>query len=438
VIPPVARKLFIYCVLGIVVLVASIAVSAFALHTWGAHRLAVERSSFADAWGVSFEPEPAPAANESNGFGWLAKGAEGITCSAEESRFFGTLADRHPRAWTEEERARARHLLEDQQPALALLYRAGTAAVFDLGHSGGAEVHEEINGMSLIKGFKLLVLDARLAFFDERFADGIAAVTAVGRSADGLMRTPVIRASVIGSGAARWCTWAAADLVGDPCVDRATLSVLLEALPSEYPLVRHSATMAASVSEIADKGLSYLDGPNDPSLAWSVPFWIPNRYVFEDLFLADLITRWRYILELGNTPAINWPSDAGHAIWWDSPWPSWFAMTGVYTPNLLTAFCRAQAAATEIHQLRSTIGLRLSSPNGDGGASCKGFESSGPVPLTGEPLTCRVDEEGAVLIIEAPGATRALDSLAVMDARAGLLAPVEIPIGPRPASCSGS
>ena len=347
------------------------------------------------------------------------------------------MAERPAHGWTEAELARVRWILHEQQPALELLLRSARFDDFHLGRSGRRVHHEEIEVMNIVKGLRLLVLEARLADADGRFGDAIAALTTVGRSVDGLLKTPTVATWIIGSAATRWTAWAAADLVRNPCADPSMLTELRGALPREDPLRAGDATLARAVIEVADEKLAYIEDRNDPSVGWSVPFWIPNHFLFEDLIVAELVDRWDAFLELGHRPAAGWsiqddPSDS-----LVSPWPGWFAMTGDYRPNLLSARSRAQAAASELQQLDLAVEMKAASPAGLDRTACDSIDTTAPTALTGGPVICRYDERNSIIVLEIPGATDVLQRFSTGNNRVGYLPPIELPVGPRSELCSG-
>lgn len=400
---------------------------ALAIHLYGSHRLATARTAFDARWGHLVDHQPPPSVPEhENGARWLVAGGQAIICTLEDQKFFGGLADRPAQTWSDVEMARAIRILREQRPALDILIRSGSFASFQLGRNGSKVNHAEIDFLSISMSLRLLVLEARLAWHEGRQSDCLAALNSVGRAADGLMTTPLAMTSTIGSAATRWSLWVVADIVGDPCSDAATLSEVLAILPSEDPVHSNDITMAVSVTEIADEGMDYIEEFYDPSVGWSVPFWIPNRFLFEDLFIAGLIERWGHFLDLAHQPAALWPSDVGHSIWRDTAWPKWVAMTGTITPNLLSSRARAQAASTEMQQLRLAFDLRLASPNGLDPDACDLSADTSPTALTGQPLACRYDESQDIILIEAPGADETLPNLSTGFNRAARLPPLEL------------
>ncbi len=215
-------------------------------------------------------------------------------------------------------------------------------------------------------GLRLLTLEARLAWSEGRTADGLAAINAIGRSTDGLLKTPIVMTSTIGSAATRWAVLSTTDFVGDPCTSVSTLEKLREILPTEDPIHRSSVTLAVAIAEIADEGLRYIDDDHDPSMGWSIPFWVSNHYLFEDLFVAGILDRWGRHLEFGRLPAARWSPDAATSIWDDSSWPPWLALAGTVTPNLLGATARAQAATAQLQQVELAIDTRIAALQGLG------------------------------------------------------------------------
>ncbi len=416
-----------YIAAGVAVLVIATLLGALAIHLYGSHRLTTARTALDARWGHLILREPPPTVPEhENGARWLVAGGQAIICTLEDQRFFGGLADRPARSWSDTERTRAIRILREQRPALDILIRSGSFSSFQLGRNGSKANHAEIDFLSVSLGLRLLVLEARVAWYEGRQSDCLAALNSVGRAADGLMRTPMVMTSTIGSAAARWSLWVATDIVGDPCSEATTLRETLAILPSVDPVHCNDITMAVSVTELADERMDYIEEFFDPSVGWSVPFWIPNRFLFEDLFIAGLIERWGRFLDLAHQPAAQWPSDVGHSIWRDTAWPKWLAMTGTITPNLLSGRARAQAASTEMQQLRFAFDLRLASPNGLDPNACDLSADATPTALTGQPLACRYDESQGIILIEAPGAAEPLPSLSTGSNRAARLPPLEL------------
>ena len=104
-------------------------------------------------------------------------------------------------------------------------------------------------------------------------------------------------------------------------------------------------------------------------------------------------------------------------------------MNGAYTPNLLSARVRAQAASTELQQLRAALDLRLASPDGLDEDACSLTENFRPTVLTGEPISCRYDEKRELIVIEVPGAEKALSAFVAAGNHASRFPPIEMPVG---------
>jgi hypothetical protein len=424
------RKLLWWTVLGIVVIVAVSLLLSFGLHTYGAARLASAKAEFSQKWGrlADYEPPP-PVPDDENGGAWLVAGGEAIVCSVEDRRFYGQLSDRPENGWTEAERSRARRILQEQKNALEILVRSGDFDTFNLSTNGVRATYESVDFSSIVMGIRLLVLESQLAWSEGRTGDALAALNAVGRAADGLLQTPIIIMSSIGSAAERWAAAVAAEIVSDPLATGSTLRELRAVLPREDPILRANITLAIAIAEMAGEGLGYIEHAYDPSMGWSVPFWISNRYLLEDLYVAGTLEAWMRHLELGQMPAAQWSSDDIEAVWKSPAWPSWLALTGNFSPNLLAATARGQAASTELQQLGVAIELRLAAPDGLGPDACGLIDEASPTALTGGPITCRFDATRCGILIEVPGAEDALDAFVASDNPAALIPPIELPVG---------
>lgn len=430
------RKLAWWTALGIAAIMVASLLGSFALHTYGAYRLASALRDFSETWGPLAVYEPPPhVPDDENGGTWLVAGGEAIVCSAEDRRFYGQLSDRPAAAWSEAERSRARWILHEQQNALGILVRSGSFNTFSLNTNGVRATYESIDFSSIVMGLRLLVLEARLAWSEGRTADALAALNAVSRAADGLLRTPIIIMSSIGSASDRWAAAVASDIVSDPRATDTTLESVRTVLPIEDPIHRANITLAVSIAEMADEGLRYIEDSYDPSMGWSLPFWISNRYLLEDLYVAGTLEAWGRHLEIGRTPAAQWSPAAIEAVWEAPSWPSWLALKGDYTPNLLTATARGQAASTELQQLRVALDLRLTAPEGLGPAACGLIGEGPPTALTGGPIVCRFDADHCAILIEVPGAEDALRSFVPSGTRAAQLLPIAIPVTLRGESC---
>ena len=103
-------------------------------------------------------------------------------------------------------------------------------------------------------------------------------------------------------------------------------------------------------------------------------------------------------------------------------------MNGSYTPNLLSARVRVQAASTELQQLRAALDLRLASPDGLDEDACSLVEDTRPTVLTGEPISCRYDEKRELIVIEVPGAEKALSAFVPAGNHASRFPPIELPV----------
>jgi hypothetical protein len=409
---------------------------AFAIHAWGEWRLERARAGLEATWG-HLEPysAPSPAPDHLNGARWLAAGGRAILCSPEDREFYRRLSARRVAGWTDAERSRARRILDEQRAALEILRHSADLSSFHLGADGERPNHHEIDFLGTIKGLRLLTLEARLAWSEDRREDSAIALRAIGRAADGLMGTPVLMASTTGAAAARWAAGAAADIATDPCAEAGDLEATLAALPRLDPVERCSTTLVLLVGEIGDEGMAYLDDLADPAMGWSLPFWISSRYLFEDLFVAEALDRWSRHLELFRQPAAGWPSDAVDSIWGDPSWPPWLALAGTITPNLVSLMAREQAAASELDQVRLALELRLASPNGLDDQACALAAGGPPTALTGEPVSCRVDRSVGVVVLEIVGAERALLEHTLSDSDAAVIPAIELPLGPRPPIC---
>ena len=425
-----ARKLIRWAGIGIGALVVSAALGVFGLHLYGAHRLEKARSDFAAHWGhLVLDPTPTSLPDHLNGARWLMAGGQAIICSIEDQKFIGTLSGESARGWTDTEQARARWILHEQQNALGILLRSGSFPAFHFGRDGARATYDEIDFLSTVTGLRLLTVEARLAWSEGRASDCLAALDAVSRAADGLLRTPVVLTSTLGSAAARWSSSAAADLVSDPCTSVATLVEIQHLLPSEDPIHSSNITLASSIAEITDEGLDYVEDVHDPSMSWSLPAGVSNRYLLEDLVVAEILERWSRFLEIGQRPAADWPADAGRSSWGDAAWPQWIALTGAYTPNLLSARVRAQAASTDLQQLRAALDLRLASPEGLDENACSLVEDTRPTVLTGQPMSCGYHEDRGTIVIEVPGAEQALSAFVSPGNHASRFPPIELPVG---------
>jgi len=423
------RRLFWWTILGMVVIVAVSLLLSFGLHTYGAARLASAKAEFSEKWGslADYEPPP-PVPDDENGGVWFVAGGEAIVCSVEDRKFYGQLSDRSENGWTEAERSRARRILHEQQNALEILTRSGTFGTFNLSANGVRATYESVDFSSIVMGIRLLVLEARLAWSEGRPADALAALNAASRAADGLLRTPIIIMSSIGSAAERWVAAVAADIVRDPHATDTTLENLRAVLPTEDPVHRANITLAISIAEMAGEGLRYIEDSYDPSMGWSLPFWVSNRYLLEDLYVAGTLEAWMRYLELGRMPASRWSSDEIDAVWRSPAWPKWLALTGDYSPNLLAATARGQAASTELQQLRVALELRLAAPEELGPDACGLVGEIPPTALTGGPIVCRFDRTRCAIVIEVPGAEDALGAFVASENRAAWLRPIELPV----------
>lgn len=400
------------------------------VHAYGEHRLRKARAEFDSTWGhLTTIRTPPEVPDHSNGARWFTAGGFAIVWSIEDQMFVGDLSGRTARNWTSTETSRATRILHEQQNALAILLRSGSFEVFHIGAFGKRTTHEQIPLMDMIKGLRLLIVEARLAWKTGRTEDGVDALNAVARAADGLLRTRVVMSSIIGAAATRWTAGGAADLVGDPCVSDEVLSGLRATLPIEDPTFWADVTMATEVQEIADEGLDYIEDFHDPSLGWSIPFWVSSPYLLEDLFVAGILERWGRHLEIGQIPAARWPENPGEEIWGDATWPPWQALAGTITPNILSGRARAQAASAVMQQLRIALDLRLAAPDGLGPESCDLVNDLSPTALTGESVSCRFDPVRNVIVIEIPGAEEALVGHISAGNNASHFPPIVIPVG---------
>lgn len=405
-------------------------IGAFALHAYGYQRLKTARLDFDTKWGhlTPVDAPPETPENE-NGARWLTAGGYAIVWSMDNQKLIGDLSGRTAREWTDTETSRARWILNEQQNALAILIRSGSFHVFHLGTNGKATTHDQIPLLDIIKGLRLLIVEARLAWKEGRNDDSLEALNSVARAADGLLRTRVVMSSISGAAATRWTAGGAADLISDPCVNGEIHAELNAILPTEDPTHWADVTMATEVEEIADEELDYIEDFHDPAMGWSIPFWVSSRFLFEDLFVSEILERWSRHLEVGQQPAAQWPEDIGNEIWGDASWPPWQALAGTITPNILSGRARAQAAATEMQQLRIALQLRLASPAGLGPNACDLVIDSKPTALTGEPVTCRFDLERDAIIIEVPGAAEALRGHISEGNNASRIPPIVMPVG---------
>ncbi len=430
------RKLIRWAAIGLGVSVASVALGVFGLHFYGAHRLERAKSDFSAQWGhLVVNPPPTSLPDHENGARWLMAGGQAIVCSHEDQKFIGALSGDSAHRWTDTQFERAKWILHEQQNALGILLRSGAFPVFHLGSEGKRATYDEIDFLSLVSGLRLLAVEARLAWKEGRSADSLVTLNAMSRAADGLLRTPVVMTSTIGSAAVLWSASAAADLVSDPCTPAPTLAELRKLLPREDPVQSCDITLTSSIAELANEGMDYVEDLHDPSLSWSLPVWVSNRYLLEDLVVAEILERWGRFLEIGKRPAADWPADAVHSSWGDPAWPRWIAPTGAYTPNLLSARVRAQAASTSLQQLRAALDLRLASPDGLDRNACSLVADARPTVLTGRPVGCGYREDRGMILIEVQGAEAALRPFASPGNHASRFPPIELPLGAGGAGC---
>ena len=233
----------------------------------------------------------------------------------------------------------------------------------------------------------------------------------------------------IGSAATRWTTDAATSLVIDRCSTSRTLVRLRNALPSEDPVHRGNHTLATLIATVADEGLHYVDDLHDPSLGWTIPFWVSNRYLVEDLVIAGALESWNRYLELGQIPAADWPPDTTLTTWEGTSWPPWIAMGGTWTPNLLGIWARAQAASSQLQLLDLAIELRLASPSGIDRDACGMVGFSSPTALTGGPIECRFDEDRGAIVLDLPRAETTLQQHLSKTSSAAVFPVIVLPVG---------
>ncbi len=433
---PVIRPLLVWTTAALIAALAVAAASSVAVHLWGAHRLEAARAGFDERWGDLARVSPAsPVPEHLNGARWLTAGGQAIICSTDDQRFIAELSARPPRTWSDAETATARRILHDQRAALTILLRAGVLDSFDLGIDDRPASYEEIDFLSLVKGLRLLTLEARLAWAEGRMDDSLAAFNAVGRSADGLLRTPVVMTLTLGAAAQRWAAAAAKDLVQDPCATAAVLDALRNRLPVESAVHRGNRTMAVSIAEVADEGLRYIEDIHDPSMGWSIPFWVLNRFLFEELLVADILDRWVRHLELGQVPAAAWADDAAHDIWDAPAWSQTLALTGTFTPSLGAVWVRVQAAKTELDQVTLALDLLCASAGRPRPDSCD-LVTPGPlVPLTGNPVVCRWDAARGAIVIEVPDAEAVLVRHSARDNDSARLQEIVLSVAPPDEGC---
>lgn len=424
------RKLLRIAGVSIGVLLLISLLGSLALHAYGKYRLRNARAEFDSTWGhLTTIRTPPEAPDHSNGARWLTAGGYAVVWSIEDQMFVGDLSGKTARTWTNTETSRATWILHEQRNALAILLRSGSFEVFHIGAIGKRTTHEQIPLMDIIKGLRLLIVEARLAWKAGRTDDSVVALNAVARAADGLLRTRVVMSSIIGAAATRWTAGGAADLISDPCVDGEALAALGAILPTEDPTHWADVTMATQIQEIADEGLDYIEDFHDPSMGWSIPFWVSSRFLFEDLFVAEILERWGRHLEISRLPAARWPENPGEEIWGDATWPPWQALAGTITPNILSGRARAQAASAELQQLHLALDLRLAAPDGLSPESCELVNDPSPTALTGETVSCRFDPERNVIVIEIPGAEEALEGHISSGNNASHFPPIVIPVG---------
>ena len=405
-------------------------VGALALHAYGSYRLDRARAEFDASWGhLTSIPTPPDLPDHENGARWLAAGGFALVWTMDDQKFIGELSGRSTKTWTDTDVSRARWILHEQQNALALLLRSGTFEEFHIGAVGETTRHDQIPLLDIIKGLRLLTVEARLAWREGRAADSLAALEAVGRAADGLMKTTVVISSYAGAATMRWAASGAAEIVTDPCAGTATLEDLRAVLPVEDPSYWSDKTMATQVAEIASEGLDYIEDFHDPALGWSIPFWVPSRYLLEDLFVAQILDRWNRHLEVGRGPAADWPESPGDEIWGDATWPPWLALAGNVTPNMLSGRAQAQAASTEMQQLLLALELRFAAPDGLESDACGLVDLGSPTALTGEAVTCRHDVDLDAIVVEVSGAEGTLEGHTSAGNHNSRFRPIVIPVG---------
>jgi hypothetical protein len=412
------------------------AAASLALHAYGAHRLSRSQAAFSDHWGRYIQQTPTAVSSErDNGARFMVFGGRAITCSIDEHRFVAELSGRPAAGWSDVELARVRWILREQRPALSILLRAGEADGFDLGIENRVPNYDDIDFLGLVRGLRLLTLEARLAWAEGRVEDSLAAIEAASRSADGLLRTPVVMSLTLGAAAQRWSLSAAKDIIRDPCAEDDSLLELAARLPAESAVGAATTTLATSVAELAEEGLAYRDDRHDPSVSWSLPYWISNHFLFEELFLAGILDRWDRQIELGRHPAAGWSSDTIRGIWGGRWWLPGLALTGSFSPNLAAVWVRAQAADTERLQIALALELRRASDGALTRDACRSVAASRPTPLTGEPVVCRADPTGRTLVIDVPGAEATLIRHSAPDNDSARFESIVLPVGPRPDGC---
>ena len=411
-------------------------VGALALHAYGSYRLDRARAEFDASWGhLTSIPTPPDLPDHENGARWLAAGGFALVWSLDDQKFIGELSGRSTDTWTDTDVSRARWILHEQQNALALLLRSGTVEGFHIGTVGMTTRHDQIPLLDIIKGLRLLTVEARLAWYEGRAADALAALRAVGRAADGLVKTTVVISSYAGAAAMRWAASGAAEIVTDPCAGPAILEELHTTLPVEDPAYWADKTMATQVAEIATEGLDYIEDFHDPAMGWSIPFWVSSRFLLEDLFVAQILDRWNRHLEVGQGPAADWPESPGDEIWSDATWPPWLALSGTVTPKMLSGRAQAQAASTEMQQLLLALDVRFAAPDGLERDGCGLVDLGSPTALTGEAVICRYDDDLEAIVVEVNGAEGTLEDHTAAGNHNSRFRSIVMPVGPRDELC---
>jgi len=362
--------------------------------------------------------------DDQNAARWLQAGGAALNWSQETKRVIGDASNSDPRGWSAEQVAAVRAVLADSRAALDLLRRGSTLeqASFAIPYGKGAEA-DLPNLLQLISAGRLLMADARVAFADDDPARGIEALRTLGRLAVALEDEPLLITELIGIACERMLLTVAAEAVASPA-PWASDPALLDELDALVP----STDLAAGLR---------------------------RAFAFEALSFTQ--SRGELLAENGSTPAVErlfartyWGltcAEANHLVlgWCDMvdvPYttaperfkpgdlPPFFALhrraAHGFTPNLGSAIVRIQVVRSLRQLVHAAIELRVAA------AAAGAYPAepaavtalTSPSPLTGQPVTYRLEPDGRA-VLDLPGVAQQVTDAGMVLGR--LVLTVELP-----------
>jgi hypothetical protein len=344
------------------------------------------RQTFAD---LAHEGPP----EELNAARWLIAGGDAIVCTQEENSHLTELVFAPSEDWTPDDRHFARELVERNKQALELMAKAvpleGSRYELDYDHILDTEIP---NLLHLMRGAKLLQVNARLAFTEGDIEGGIRNLAVIARLVDSLRDDDVLIFTLVGFANERFLLGGIRDALGSDALRTAEGSApLFDRLEALLPEDDVLATMhrltgldAASMTFALRQGRGDMVEPPISSLRLRFFALAEAAEALDEGVASDALIE----VPFARDPETYLPDGSA-------------GLRSAYR----TSIAKAQSIVAERQLVRAALHLERQREG------CSALGSLGePDPFTGEPLECTTAPDGGIHLALHPSSA-ALDKV---------------------------